>query len=721
MFRVLSLPVGRPVILRLALVSLRRHARGALLSGLLAAALHPVSAHASERDTVVIDVPMITVAGKSERAQSAAAVASTVVGAREMERMGAMTLSDVLAEQTGLGIVNDHGTGVQLQGLSPEYTLILIDGEPAVGRTAGTLELDRFMIGGLDQVEIVKGPSSSLYGSEAMGGVINLVTRSPIKPFSASVYTRYGTNQTLKTGAGVEARQGTTGLSLFADRTSSTGYDLSPESRSQTAPAYRAYTLQPKIVHAYADDSRLTISGRSYQETQRNAAMFQYANDSTPARERAAQTDLGLNASLEHRMSPTLDWTAKAYTTLYRTRMSVRLDSAGTPDDDSLVSSATFDQRYHKAETFLTVRHAEGFTTITGGGGAWETVHADRVEGGERAAYSGFLFAQEEYARGSFLNLQASARVDAHRDYATTFSPRIAAMVRPLPWLAVRASAGKGFKAPTFQQLYMDFTNPTVGYSVFGSHGVSDAVDQLEAQGFIAERLQPLSDQALKPEHSVAFNGGLEATVGGVFTARGNAFYNTVRDLIDTRPVARKTNGQNVHSYFNLKRIHTWGFENELSYQPWKSLKVESGYQFLIARDDDVLDSIRAGRIFKVGSTGVVRPVQLVEYGGLFNRSRHTGSVKATWDTDIAGAGFSTSIRGLMRGRYGYADRNGNGILDADNEYEPGYTLWNLSMAVRPVKTVALEARLDNLFDVTRPLVPLPGRLFYAGIRVQTF
>lgn len=638
-----------------------------------------------------------------------------------MERMGAMTLSDVLAEQTGLGIVNDHGTGVQLQGLSPEYTLILIDGEPAVGRTSGTLELDRFLIGGLDQVEIVKGPSSSLYGSEAMGGVINLVTRRPVKPFSASVYTRYGANQTLKAGAGVEARQGATALSLFADRTSSNGYDLTPETRSQTAPAYRAYTLQPKIVHSYADDSRLTLSARSYHEAQRNSAMFQYANDSTPARERASQTDLGFNASLEHRLSPSLDWTAKAYTTQFRTRMSVRLDSAGTPGHDSVVSSAIFDQRYHKVETFVTARHAEWFTAIAGGGGAWETVRADRVEGGERAAHSGFLFAQEEYARGTSLNLQASARVDAHRDYATTFSPRIVGMVRPLPWLAIRASAGKGFKAPTFQQLYMDFTNPTVGYSVFGSHGVSDAVDQLEAQGFIAERLQPLSNHALKPEHSVAFNGGLEATIAGVFTARGNAFYNTVRDLIDSRPVARKTNGQNVHTYFNLNRIHTWGFEKELSYQPWKSLKLESGYQFLIARDDDVLDSIRSGRIFKVGGTGVVRPVQMVEYGGLFNRSRHTGSVKATWETDIAGTDFTTSLRGLMRGRYGYADRNGNGILDADNEYEPGYTLWNLSFAIKPVKAVSLEARLDNMFDVTRPLVPLPGRLFYAGIRVQTF
>lgn len=693
----------------------------AMLGAVCGPGLHPVTAHASGSDTMAVDIPMITVAGKSERAQANAAVASTIVGARDMERTGAATLGEVLAEQTGLGIVHDHGAGVQLQGLSPDYTLILVDGEPAVGRTAGTLELDRFLVGGLEQVEIVKGPSSSLYGSEAMGGVINLVTRRPVKPFAASANTRYGTNHTLKTGGNVEARRGATGMSVFADRTSSAGYDLTPQSRSQTAPAYQAYTLQPKLVHAYADESRLTISARSYQERQRNSAMYHAANDSTPARERAALTDAGLSASLEHHASAALGWTAKAYTTHYRTRMSLRLDATGTPGHDSLVSSATFDQRYHKAETFLTARHGGGFTAIAGGGGAWETVRADRVEGGERAAQSGFLFAQEEYNPGPSLNVQASARLDAHRDYAATFSPRVAAMIRPRPWLAVRASAGKGFKAPTFQQLYMDFTNPTVGYSVYGSHGVAEAVDLLEEQGLIAERLQALGSHTLKPEHSLAFNGGMEISRGEVFMARANAFYNSVRDLIDSRPVALKTNGQNVHTYFNLNRIHTWGIENELSFRPWQSLKLESGYQFLVARDDDVIDSIRAGRVFKEGATGVVRPVQMVEYGGLFNRSRHSGSVKATWETGLGGWGMTTAVRGLMRGRYGYADRNGNGVLDADDEYQPGYTLWNLSLALRPVKSLSLEARMDNLFDVVRPLVPLPGRLFYAGVRVQSF
>jgi len=705
--------LGRPLF-RLGNLLLRsRTAAGCLLAIGMGMTLSPAA-------TDTVDIPMITVAGKSEQVQANTSVTSTVVKAREMRRTGAATLSDVLAEQTGLMLVQDHGTGVQMQGLSPDYTLILIDGEPAVGRTAGTLELDRFLVGGLDQIEIVKGPSSSLYGSDALGGVVNLITRRPSKPFAASFNSRYGTNRTFQTGLNLELRQGPTALSLFADRSASEGYDLTPASRSQTAPAYQAYALQPKLVYAYADDSRLTISGRWFREHQRNTAMFQTGPDSVPARERALQADVGLTAALEHELSPEVNLTVKAYTTRFQTEMGLRLDSTGLPQNDSLVSLALFDQQYHKAEAYTVARHHEGFTLTGGGGGSWETVRADRVEGGMRGAYSGFLFAQEEFSTGSSLNIQASGRLDVHRDYAATFNPRVAAMVRPISRLTLRTSVGRGFKAPSFQQLYMDFTNPTVGYSVYGSHGVREAVDRLDEQGQIAERLQVLEDFELRPEHSWSFNAGAEWTEGPL-SLRSNAFYNSVRDLIESRAVARKTNGQGVHTYFNLNRIHTWGLENDVAYQLLKSVRLEAGYQFLVARDENVMGDIRAGEIFKEGSTGVVRPVQLVEYGGLFNRSRHSGNVKATWEGGVGKTDVTASLRGVMRGRYGYADRNGNGILDADNEYEPGYTLWNLSLSASPMRSVAFEVRIDNLFDVVRPLVPLPGRLMYAGVRIHTF
>jgi outer membrane receptor for ferrienterochelin and colicins len=103
-------------------------------------------------------------------------------------------LNEILAEQTGLTIVTDHGKGIQMQGFSPEYTMIMIDGEPVIGRTSGTLELSRIATTNIDKIEIVKGPSSSLYGSEAMAGVINIITQKQKDGFSSSLSARYGTN-----------------------------------------------------------------------------------------------------------------------------------------------------------------------------------------------------------------------------------------------------------------------------------------------------------------------------------------------------------------------------------------------------------------------------------------------------------------------------------------------------------------------------------------------
>ena len=76
--------------------------------------------------------------------------------------MGSVRLNDVLTEQTGLVVVpqvNGQGSGIQIQGFNPDYTLILVDGEPIIGRYTGSLELSRLTVGNIKQIEIVKGPS----------------------------------------------------------------------------------------------------------------------------------------------------------------------------------------------------------------------------------------------------------------------------------------------------------------------------------------------------------------------------------------------------------------------------------------------------------------------------------------------------------------------------------------------------------------------------------
>jgi outer membrane receptor for ferrienterochelin and colicins len=116
---------------------------------------------------------VVVTATRNERKLGNLAVPVNIISQKTIQQAASLRLRDILQEQTGLFLTSGFGTGVQMQGLNPDYTLILIDGEPLVGRTSGVLDLNRITIGNIKKIEIVKGPSSSLYGSEALAGVIN--------------------------------------------------------------------------------------------------------------------------------------------------------------------------------------------------------------------------------------------------------------------------------------------------------------------------------------------------------------------------------------------------------------------------------------------------------------------------------------------------------------------------------------------------------------------
>jgi outer membrane receptor for ferrienterochelin and colicins len=171
----------------------------------------------------------------------------TVITEAQIKQMGSMRLSDVLQEQTGLAIINDHGTGIQLQGFNPEYTMIMVDGSPLIGRTAGTFDLTRITIGNIKQIEIVKGPSSSLYGSEALAGVINIITQEQKEKAGVGLRTRYGTNNTADISLDGFVNTKRLSYAVFANRYSTSGYDLVPDTEDKTVAPYHNYTLQQKI------------------------------------------------------------------------------------------------------------------------------------------------------------------------------------------------------------------------------------------------------------------------------------------------------------------------------------------------------------------------------------------------------------------------------------------------------------------------------------------
>src|SRR5258705_4771138 len=224
---------------------------------------------------------VVITATRSERKLGNIAVPVQLVSQKTIHQTGSLRLQDILQEQTGLVIVNSNlgsalngyrnpfGQGVQMLGLDPAYTLILLDGEPLIGRNGGILKLGRLSTGNIKQIEIVKGPSSSLYGSEAMAGVINIITQSPQKE-NAEFQFHHATNNTWGTGFSYGNRVNKTGVQFFINRYSSSGYDLDKNIYGKTVDPYLDWNGQLKITHDFSNKLQLLVSSRQFDAKQNN-------------------------------------------------------------------------------------------------------------------------------------------------------------------------------------------------------------------------------------------------------------------------------------------------------------------------------------------------------------------------------------------------------------------------------------------------------------------
>ena len=204
-----------------------------------------------------------------------------VITKKFIQQTGSQKLIDILQQQTGLvladnplgqalqGYPNPFGSGIQLQGFDPAYTLILMDGEPLTGRNAGILNLGRIAVGNIKQIEVIKGPATSLYGSDALAGVINIITEKPAGN-SSTLQINQASNNTWGFTANQTIQKNKTALQLFANRLSSNGYDLDKFIYGKTIDPYHNYSLAAKLFYDININTQLQTSARFFTQTQFN-------------------------------------------------------------------------------------------------------------------------------------------------------------------------------------------------------------------------------------------------------------------------------------------------------------------------------------------------------------------------------------------------------------------------------------------------------------------
>ncbi len=647
---------------------------------------------------------IVLTATRTERQLSSLPLPVTLISKKKIEQSGTIRLNEILNEQTGIVTVADESgfEGVQIQGISSDYILILIDGVPLIGRNSGNFDLSRLTVGNIKQIEVVKGPSSSLYGSEALGGVINIITEKPrSSSLKGNASYRIGSFAQQDINLDLKKRFDRLRIGLFANRFSSDGYDLTPETAGQTVNPFENFTLNSRVIYDFNDKLSLFTSTRYYNQQQEAGLTV---ND-VSYQGNSEEKEWNAHARLDHKWHEDLSMSYEFYFTNYKANELLK-----SPLTNDILSDSDFDQSLWRPEVRGNYKINEKGTLTAGVG--YQVEALDRTFFDDRVQFnSQYVYAQYDVDLTDKWNLIAGARFDNHSEYSNQFSPKVAGLYQLNESIAIKGSIGYGFKAPDFRQLYFDFTNSAVGYTVLGYNVAVDKLNELQAQGQILDIVVPLNDlnDPLEAESSIGYNLGATYKKDQ-WNAELNFFRNDFKNLIDTRIIARRTNGQHVFSYINFDEIYTTGFELNTGYKVTNNLNLSAGYQLLYAFDKANEKAVESGDVFvRDASTNQSVALKRSEYFGLVNRSRHNANFKIFYNLEKLEA--NVNLRLLYRSKYAQFDTNGNGLIDSyDNSFVNGFVTANIAATKTFFKDFDLQVGANNLLDYQDDNIPtLPG------------
>lgn len=506
---------------------------------------------------------------RTERRLEDAPVETIVIGRREIESSGAQDLAELLDAVPGIQLDTNSqfGTGVEIQGLSSRHVLVLVDGERVTGRTGDRFDVSRLRLDSVAQVEIVKGASSALYGSEAMGGVIHLRTRRAGRPFEGNAEVRAGNQGWSGSASGATANPNSM-LRLTAGYRHDEPYRLVPGSVGTTGSGTDDTNVDLRAEHRFSELLSITTTVNylhrnmlSIDEQEARGAIFdrhtqvdQVLATVAPRLQFSETTALSLSAHAGY----TLDQL------LQDQRGSSALDQIQRTQDVLVQGSAQLDQQIanHQLTVGIDLLH--------------ESVESPRLPEGNSGRIRPALFAQDDWMIAKWFAITPGIRADYDSWFYSQVSPKVAARAMPTEWLTLRASYGHGFRAPDFREMLLDFENPSVGYRVMGN-------------------------EDLEPEISRSTNVGASVQATRWLRFDANFFHHDLKNLILSLPLDEGgATGPMLFGYGNIGRAVSRGIETSVGLRVGRKLRLDAGYTFTDARDlehDRVLDGRAPHRV----------------------------------------------------------------------------------------------------------------------------
>jgi len=651
---------------------------------------------------------VVVTATKTLRQLSTLPMPAKLITKDEIAKSSSAKLSDILDDQPGIFIVPDFGggNGIQIQGLDSQYTLLLIDGSPIIGRQSGTLDLDRISIGNIEQVEIIKGSSSSLYGTDALGGVVNLITSKAKDSISAEASYKISTFNTndISVNLGKISQNGDN-LNFYFNSFNSNGYDLNDDPILNTVEPYKSYT--GFLRHNFKKNKWSYFSSvRIYNENQN----FRLDENSYG---KNIINELGINSSINYIKNKNYKLIFENYYTNYKNDEEFRLNQ-------NSIEESFFNQSLFKSE-LRSIYTINKKNTLTFGLGFYSELlkrnNFNREEVSQNSfnyfvQYEGFIFENTNYVFG--------ARYDQYDEYESEFSPRFAIRTQINDNVSSKISIGKGFKTPDYRQLYFNFSNSSSGYSVIGFNAAKEIISNLQSLGQISNLIisQDEFEGKLKPETSISFNLGFNIKTNKSTVFDINFFRNQISNLIDYKIIASKVNGQSIFSYYNLNKVYTQGIEFNSTSTVFNDIEISLGYQFLEAKDNDSKNQIKNGEVFaRRTPSSPTFQIKPKDYFGLYNRSKHNFNLKISYAFKDY---FDIYFKSKYRSKYGLSDSNGNNLLDDFDDFVESNLISDISIS-KNYKNYILTFGVENLFDYTdRENIPnYPGRIIYSKLNIK--
>ena len=507
----------------------------------------PGSGHVTIRldQSPVVLATLVSIANRREESAADIAIPVISVSREVIEASGAVSLDRLLDDVPGLqqSAEPPAKSGLMIRGIGGSRVLVLVDGEPVAGALLEDRDLSRISLASVERVEVVRGPLAAIYGSEAIGGVINVVTRRPVGDLAVNAVAGIGSRgrrtALLEAGGdGPVAWQASVGHRSVDEIGVHPATDLSLQ---------RVWDGRVSLTMPISKALRLRLDGSAMRERQRwpiDAAMNAF-NDNEAISGWAELLHERERTAIRTRLS------AQAFNHLYREANGpIPYAGSGAPEQR---------ERLARLLSVVTRTLGGGHTADLGAEASYRRIESpDRLVGGS-ADETGFdIWLSDAWRHGDWL-VTGAARQAWSSTWGTTFTPSVTAAWQPDAALRVRGGVARGYRAPSFKETHWNFSNPTAGYEVRGNN-------------------------ALSPESSWQVSLGLAWELGAGTVIDVEMYHNSLRDLIDFRSAGTSPAGLEIHQTTNVARAMTRGLDLNIQ-QRLGDLSIIAAWSWLHTRD----------------------------------------------------------------------------------------------------------------------------------------